>query len=76
VETRITRLLSRIEEPTADTAGQDKLNAINELIDRKLIEVEELAESGRINESEALMKEIEKLKENRDNSAREMVCEI
>jgi hypothetical protein len=51
------------------------VNAINAQIDRKLQEVEELAESGHINESETLMKEIEGLKENREETE-EAVCEI
>jgi Zn-dependent oligopeptidase len=55
--------------------AQDKKNAINALVDRKLKEVEQLAEAGRVNESEALIKEIEQLKEQREDQEA-MVCEI
>lgn len=55
--------------------AQDKNNTINALIDRKLKEVEQLAEAGRVMESEQLIREIEQLKEQREPQE-SIVCEI
>ena len=79
VDARIRRSLARLEVPLRETddtmENQDKKNALNALIDRRMKEAEQLAEAGRVNESEALIKEIEQLKErNEDQEA--MICEI
>lgn len=79
VDARIRRSLARIEAPLPDVEksmeAQDKNNAVNALVDRKLKEVEQLAEAGRVNESEALIKEIEQLKVQKEDQEA-MVCEI
>lgn len=79
VDSRIRRSLARIETPMPDSDrnqdAQDKNNTINALIDRKLKEVEQLAEAGRVMESEQLIREIEQLKEQRE-SQESIVCEI
>jgi len=79
VDARIRRSLARLEAPLPDVdrsmENQDKRNAINALIDRRMREAEQLAEAGRVNESEQLIREIEQLKEQRDDQE-SMVCEI
>lgn len=55
--------------------NRDKKNALNALIDRRMKEAEQLAEAGRVNESEQLIKEIEQLKEQKDDQDN-MICEI
>ena len=55
--------------------NRDKKNALNALIDRRMKEAEQLAEAGRVNESEQLIKEIEQLKEQQDDQDN-MICEI
>lgn len=79
VDARIRRSLARIEAPMPDIEtsmeNRDKKNALNALIDRRMKEAEQLAEAGRVNESEQLIKEIEQLKEQKDDQDN-MICEI
>jgi len=67
VDSRIRKSLSRIDAPLPEDGEkpkevQDKIDALTQKINYFLEQAERLGEEGRLEESEALMKEIEKLK--------------